>query len=884
MNQDPAVRSLTRSIQVRGVRQNNLRGIDLDIPHGQWLAVCGRSGSGKSSLAVRTLYAEGQRRYVESFSPYTRQFLEQAEKPAADSISGVPPAVLIATGQRRFAPASTIGSVSGIADYLRLLFARVGLVHCPDCGIEARRDQPQSVAEAIAVLPEGTRLMIGFRISDCAMLNETEDEGEMFRKAGDLGFARAVVGGKTVELAGDRESASGGECGRTDKAGALSPRWGAVVVDRLVAGKSTPGRTRESAEAAFQMGGGRCVTWWQVSDRTGLQAKDHAGPAAARLVEVDGQPWAMQRWSRGLECPQCERQLPDPEPALLNPGSPLGACPACQGCGGSCKVCDGQRLNPVARSIQLDDKNLPAMESLPVGQLVESLERLAGTETGRPVARALIEPALAGLRTLASVGLAGLPLSRGLNAMSDGQARRVLLASGLGTALVNMLYVLDEPTAGLHPADAEVVLESVRQLHARPNTVVVVDHQPAWIFAAERVIELGPGSGAQGGTLVHEGSPASLLESSASTTGQHLAGRRGQSWSAGRRRKARGWLELAGASGRNLKSLDVRFPLGCLCVVSGVSGAGKSTLVRDTLLPLLAKRLGQSGAEPLPATALSGERGIEDVVWIDAVPLPRTARSVPATVIGAFDEIRRLMASTAEAKAAGLKPGSFSFNVAGGRCPKCAGIGKLTVDMQFLADVTIRCDECQGQRFQPPVLAARYRGLNIASVLDLTADEGFTFFRGQPKIQAALRSLKEAGLEYLRLGQPLDTLSHGETQRLRLALRLASPGRKRTLYLLDQPTAGLHMDDVTRLVDSLNALLDVGHSLVMIDHDLQLLAHADWIIDLGPGADEAGGEVVVAGPPEDLIAATRSLTGRFLRAYLQRGQPSSQTPTRTRTQ
>jgi excinuclease ABC subunit A len=506
--------------------------------------------------------------------------------------------------------------------------------------------------------------------------------------------------------------------------------------------------------------------------------------------------------------------------------------------------------------------------------LREHLGQLRATEEGKPLDRALIEPVIARLQALASVGLAGLAPARKLNELGSGQAQRVLLASGLGTALVNMLYVLDEPASGLHPADAAVALDALRQLHARGNTLVVVEHQPAWLLAADRVVELGPGAGGEGGQIIYDGLSKELRQAADSPTGQHLAGRRGFSWAADKRRSPRGWLELEGASGRNLKSVNVRFPLGCFCVVTGVSGAGKSTLVRDTLLPLLAARLGQPAAEALPAVRLAGERSLEQVVWIDAAPLPRTARSVPATVVGAWDEIRKLVAATPEAQAAGLKPGSFSFNVAGGRCPRCAGTGRLTVDMQFLADVTMVCDECHGRRFQPAVLKARYRGLDIAAILNLTADEAFPFFRGQPRIQAALRSLKEAGLEYLRLGQPLDTLSHGETQRLRLALRLASPGRKRTLFLLDQPTAGLHMDDVTRLVDSLNALLDIGHSLVMMDHAPQLWAHADWIIDLGPGADGAGGEVVSAGPPEQLVAEPRSVTGRYLREYMEQGSRS----------
>lgn len=948
---------LGRTIRIRGARQNNLRRVDLDIPHRQWLAIVGPSGSGKSSLAVQTLYAEGQRRYVESFSPYTRQYLDQAAKPVADWMEAVPAAVLVAAAPQRFGRRTTIGSITECEDCLRQLFAEIGEIRCPECQCPVTAESAGSLGGKLEKLKPGSRFMIGFSVFDWWSAGTDPDPGSfesMFLSLRELGFARIVCAGKTVEPGGLPSSPAGWE---------QSAAGAAVIVDRLVAGRSPSARVLESLESALQAGNGKCWIWLDPRD-----ARELAWNAPADSTPVDGIDWCCLRFSRNLDCGGCGRRFRPPDSESLNSASPAGACPDCGGlgekaeysrdrivpddsltirggaiapwnsppgkreldlllaaCGSAgldpdrpfrslgerdvsllwkgiegtefrgldaffallekqknrkqnrgfparwkvwqnCGSCRGMQLNPEALACRIAGENSAELQRRPVASLLGFLKGLTIPEPQARRVNPVLAKLLPRLEFLVEAGLGQLPLHRRMAALSSGQAQRVLLTCALASSLVHMLYVLDEPAGGLHPENVRQILPAIGRLHRRPNTLVVVGHSRELLEAAERIVELGPEAGEAGGEVVFDGTLQEITDWNKSPTGLHLAGLKGGSFS-GERRKAAGVLKVAGARGRNLRSLDAGFPLGCLTLVTGVSGAGKSTLIRDTLLPLVNRELGNDSPPPLACDGLQGLGAIEDVVWIDSTPLQRTGRSIPATCIRVYDGIRSLFAATADAKSGNLTAGSFSFNRPGGRCPRCEGAGKLAIDMQFLADVAVVCEDCQGRRFQSAPLQVRYRGLNIDEVLQLTGNQAFVFFRGQPKIQKGLKALKDAGLGYLRLGQSLATLSRGETQRLKLALRLAARSRRRTLFLLDSPTAGLHMDDVTRMVDGFATLLEIGHTLVVIEHSLQMISHADWVLDLGPGSDQEGGQLVFAGTPEELAACPDSLTGKHLAGY-----------------
>ena len=943
-----------KTIRIRGARQNNLKSIDLDIPHRQWLAICGRSGSGKSSLAVQTLYAEGQRRYVESFSPYTRQFLDQAEKPLADRIESVPAAVVVNSAPSKFGRRTSIASVTEILEFVRLLYARLATIVCPQCNLPVEADHPQGIADRLKELSVGVRYMIGFDVSDwwgTERQNDDDTNQAIANSVKELGFARLVSGSNTVEVASELYSPklfSNPNC--------------LVVIDRLVAGKTSGSRIRESLETAMRLGNGRCVVWLPENDTA----------FAGKPVSIDNSKWSMARLSRHLECRQCSKRFRSPEPAMLSNTNPLGACPDCEGfgekpefsldlivpdrtvsirdgaiapwnvpsyrheleellaladdCGipvdvpfaelgereielfwkgvpdrkfgglngffrwlekrkykmqhrvflarwrkwNSCPSCRGTQLNLESLALRIGETNLAEFLAMSANEARDFLAGLSLKPWQAPIAAPVLRQVLARLGFLVESGLGQLSLDRTMRSLSSGQAQRVMLTCSLSSSLVNMLYVLDEPTQGLHPENVRQILPAIERLHRLPNTLVVVDHSSSLIHASERVIELGPEAGELGGEVVFDGTPGAIVADKESSTGMHLSGRKGSSFAPDRRRKRRSEMVLTGACGRNLKSIDVVFPLGVLCVVSGVSGAGKTSLVRDTLLPRLASSDGAAGKAGLPAGGIRGHTVFEDAIWMDSAPPIRTGRSIPATYVKVFDEIRQLFASTADAKIRNLTAGKFSFNVSGGRCEKCKGDGRLAIDMQFLANVSMVCDDCHGQRFQQGPLEVKYRGTNIFQVLQMTANEAFSFFRGQPKIQAGLKALRDAGLDYIRLGQSMATLSRGETQRLKLAQSLSAKSRKRSLFVFETPTLGLHMDDVTKMVDCFHALLDVGHSLIVIEHNLQLMANADWIIDLGPGADEDGGQIVAEGTPEQIASSPDSMTGKHLKAWLEK--------------
>lgn len=837
---------MSKQIQLRNVRVNNLQHVDLDIPHGQWIGFCGLSGSGKSSLAFDTLYAEGQRRYIESLAPHTRQYLNQLDKPIADRIDGIPPAIAVKAFRGKVGKKTTVGTATEVTEYMRLMFAQIANVVCPDCHIDVTRQSPQSVAQELVTLDEGVRYQVVFHG------NPDEDLVSTLVAAGRNGFARAIASGQTIDLA------------NPDVSGlpAVDPNAEPIriVVDRLKSGTELA-RIRESIEIAFQFGGGTCEV-----------LLDRPVELSSAILTVDQRDWHLRSFSRELKCGHCGRVVPKPEPRLFSFSNKAGACSECDGVGWvananstDCETCQGARLNADALSFQIGGKNLSEIGSMEISEAGEFIESLELTASEQAVTRQMVPQIHARMKFLCDVGLGYLTLDRSLRTLSAGEAQRVSLTSCLSSTLVNMLYVLDEPSVGLHVHDTQRLAESIKRLHDRGNTVVVVDHDERIIQAAERVIEFGPEAGAAGGEIVFDGTVDELLACEESVTGNFLAGRRGFAIEPENRRQPRGRIRLAGASGHNLKNLDLDFPMGCLCVVTGVSGAGKSSLVQQTLYGAICQRKEKTCETPLPYTEVFGESQFDEVVLVDQSPIGRSPRSNPVTYVKAFDDIRRTYAETLDAKTHNIKVGQFSFNVAGGRCDKCEGAGQLSIDMQFLSDIYIVCDQCRGTRYRDEVLAVKYRGKSIAEALNLTVREAFSFFRGQPKVQAKLKSLIDVGLDYIRLGQPATTLSSGEAQRLKLGHYLNASKSKRALFLLDEPTTGLHMRDVTRLLDCFDALLSVGHSLIVVEHDLQLIKNADWIIDLGPGAATMGGHVVVAGTPETVASCAESITGSYLK-------------------
>jgi excinuclease ABC subunit A len=928
-------------IELRGVAVNNLRHVDLDLPHRQLIVFCGASGSGKTSMALDTLYAEGQRRYIESFSAHTRQFLEQLDKPEVDRIDGIPPAIAVTHKNPSRSNRATIGTTTEVNDYLSLLFARLGEVICYRCGQPVRRQSPEMAAEQLSALPQGLRLMIGFEIS----VPTDEPIDRWLKHLIEQGYVRAMVGDRTepIETALATCLAAGQQL--------------SVVLDRLTTGESSTGRLRESLETAFEAGHGTAVAL--VEDATG-----------SADATIDGRNWQRSRFSRAMRCDPCDIDYPDPEPQLFNFNRPLGACPECEGFGNivatdmnrvvpdpgksirggaiapwnaptyaheldellalagdyhlpvdvpfaeltadqrrviekgvpernfgglegffkwlerrkykmhlrvflsrwrsysTCPACHGARLRPEALAVQVGGKNFADVCRMKIRDALDYLRELQVGEWQQPIARPLVDDVRSRLAYLVDVGVGYLALDRSLRTLSGGEAQRVALTATLGSSLVDMLYVLDEPSIGLHPANVAALAEAIEKLEQRGNTVVVVEHEEQIIRRADHIVEFGPGAGENGGQIVFQGTPAQLACSD-SRTGDWLAGRRGAGPHGPRRSTAQGWIKLRGARGNNLKNLTVEFPLGVLCAVTGVSGAGKSTLVDKTLYPALARQLHRDSdpatlPQPLEYDDVLGTGQLEDVIHIDQTPIGRSPRSNPATYLKAFDPIRALFAEQSEARVRGLSAGDFSFNVEGGRCETCHGEGMLAIDMQFMADVYMRCPECGGRRYQPRVLEVKYRGRDIAEVLDMTAREAFNFFRGQRKVQAKLKLLLDVGLDYLRLGQPATTLSGGEAQRLKLAAHLATKRRGRALFLLDEPTTGLHFSDIVQLLDCFDALLEVGHSLVIVEHNLQLMTAADWIIDLGPGAADDGGQVVATGTPEEIATCDQSATGQAL--------------------
>jgi excinuclease ABC subunit A len=924
-----------RHIELRGVAVHNLKDVDLDIPLGRLVALCGVSGSGKTSLALDTLYAEGQRRYIESFSLYTRQFLERLDKPAAERIEGIPASIAVTRDDVSRSSRATTGTATETIDYLRLLYAKMGRLVCPQCQRPVERSTPQSAAERLTTLAAGTRLMVAFPASAA----EGESLEALTARLQSQGFVRtlAVVGGLLV------------------------------VVDRLTAGGQSPSRLQESLETAFGQGDGHAVALVESAVGSALCG---IPSTAANVVQLDGRSWQRLDFTNRLQCTSCGRVFADPEPRRLNFNSPLGACPTCEGFGNIvdldmqrivpeptksiregaiapwntpaykheleellalapdyaipvdipfaelsdehlrliregvaersfgglvgffawlekrkykmhlrvflsrwrsssiCPTCHGTRLSEEALAWQIGGRNIAELSRLKIDDAMAFLAGLSLNEQERHTGRQILEQVRSRLGFLQQVGLGYLSLDRTLRTLSGGEAQRVALTSALGSSLVNMLYVLDEPSVGLHPRDVQRLVGAVQGLRDRGNSVVLVEHEESLLRAADELIEIGPAAGDRGGEVVFQGPLAEMLQPGASLTGEYMAGRRGVSVPERRRPASRGAIRLLGARGNNLKNLTVEFPLGVLCLVTGVSGSGKSTLVQETLYGALCRRKRKEAEPPLEYDDVVGCGQIDDVVLVDQSPIGRSPRSNPVTYIKAFDPIRAVFAETIEARTHNYTAGHFSFNVDGGRCSACQGEGYTRVDMQFLADVLMKCSQCGGTRYRKAILAVKYRGKNIAEVLQTTVREAFGFFRGQSKVQARLKQLIDVGLDYLQLGQPASTLSAGEAQRLKLAAHLSEASRSRTLFLLDEPTTGLHPADVVTLLDCFEALLSVGHSLIVVEHNLQLMRAADYLIDLGPGAGDEGGRVVAQGTPEEVARNPDSHTGRYLAVSL----------------
>ena len=928
---------MEREIAVRGARTHNLRGVDVTVPHGQLTVVTGVSGSGKSSLAFDTLYSEGQRLYVESMSAYARQFLERMPRPPVDGITGMLPSIALEQRNAVTNPRSTVGTATEVNDFLRLLFANIGRTICPDCGDVAERHSPDTAVRYLGTLAEGTRFLVIGPIAveskrRLASLRSTLAEAG-FRRIlldGEIAelegvSARALSKADELEVVVDRLVKRAERLGRAADSVELAFRISSrgaiiqIVDDEGRAGerhhffeglvcRSCGRGFREPQPAMFSFNSGigacpACEGFGKVADIDW----DKVLPDPRLSLEDD----AVACWATPAYREIFEWMLGKAEGAGIPADVPYGKLTAAQkhwvtdGDGDFCGVrgffgwigkrkykvqnriliaryrryarcpdCGATRLKPDAQFIKLGGRSFPELLELPVPELHGFFHELELTPTEEEAGRTLLREIHSRLDYLIDVGLGYLTLSRETRTLSGGEAQRINLASALGSSLTNTLYVLDEPTVGLHAVDTHRLLAILRALTDKGNTVVCVEHEPEIIDGADRVIDLGPGAGEHGGRLLFEGTPAALVEQEHGTTADYLRQHQSLRWP-NRGRKPTRWIRIRGARQHNLKDLDVRIPLGVLGCVTGVSGAGKSTLVNTTLYGNHLRRKGDASLEPGECRSIAGLKQIDEIILVDQTPLGRSARSNAATYTKAYDDIRKAFAATRRARTLGIAAAQFSFNVPGGRCENCQGMGTQTVDMHFLADVTILCEVCGGNRFQKRVLEVTLRGRTILDVLAMTVTEATEFFEDAPALVAKVRPLAEVGLGYLRLGQATSTLSGGEAQRLKLAAYLGravggtSSSRDKTmLFLFNEPTVGLHMADVQVLMDVLQRLVDSGHSVLVVEHNLDVIAQADWLIDLGPGGGDAGGRLVAEGPPAAIAASPGSVTGRFLRERL----------------
>jgi len=985
---------------VRGARTHNLKNIDLNLPLGKLIIVTGVSGSGKSSLAFDTIYAEGQRRYVESLSAYARQFLERMEKPDVDRIDGISPAIAIRQKNSIRNPRSTVGTTTEIHDYMRLLYARVGRTYCRSCGREVVRETAEVVARQLGELAPGTRLLIGFDLpvldvtvpgaeaievdelaeqpeEDAAPVEreprgsrqaqaERADQAVAATIAGlrKKGFARLLINGTAVGIE-DVDPAS-----LRDRAVVQ------VIVDRVqISGEDLRQRLTDSIEMSYLEGGGSAWAAEQssVASHQSSDASRQSSDASRQSSDDSRQSPVVHLFSERFECRQCAIPYEDPQPRLFSFNNPFGACPTCHGFGNiieldmdlvvpdpsksiqegaiepwtkphyraqlaelkraakkakisldikwshlndeekrfviegdgesyegirgffrwlerkkykvhvrvflsryrgylTCPDCGGARLRREARDVQVSGRTIDRVSSLTVREAQGFFSTLELSEKEQAIADKVLKEIRRRLSFLSDVGLDYLTLDRLSSTLSGGEAQRINLATSLGSALVGTLYVLDEPSIGLHSRDNLRLIAILRQLRDQGNTVLVVEHDADMIKVADHIVDLGLGAGEQGGRVVFSGTLEGLMQEPRSLTSKYLRQELAIPVPTTRRRGTGQKIRLLGASEHNLKDVDITIPLNTLTCVTGVSGSGKSTIVHDVLYAAIKRAKGGWDKRVGSFKKLEGAEYITDVVLVDQQPIGRTPRSNPVTYLKAFDPIRELFAATKDARSRGLTASHFSFNVPGGRCEACQGEGEVRVEMQFLADVFVPCDQCDGKRFKPQVLEVRYKNRSIHQVLDLTVREALTFFSSSPKVLRRLQVLDEIGLGYLRLGQPATTLSGGEAQRIKIAAHLSSHSGERLLYILDEPTTGLHFDDIAKLLTAFRKLLEAGHTLLVIEHNLDVIKTADYIIDLGPEGGEDGGVVVTTGTPEQVAQVEASYTGQYLRPVLAGGR------------
>ena len=942
---------MDNAIIVRGARENNLKNVDIRVPRDQLVVFTGLSGSGKSSLAFDTIYAEGQRRYVESMSSYARQFLGQMDKPELDSIEGLSPAISIDQKTTARNPRSTVGTVTEIHDYLRLMYARIGVPHCPECGMEIRQQTVDEMVDAVLHMPEGTRVQI---LSPVVRARKGEHV-KVLDDARKAGFVRVRVDGEMYEL--DIPEA----LPQLDK---QKKHFIDIVVDRLVVRLGIRQRLADSMETAMKQSGGLVIVQ-NVTEGT------------------------EQVFSQNYACPDCGINIEDLAPRMFSFNSPFGACPKCSGLGtlmkvseslvvpdmskslnegaiacmgwnsgekGSsahsmfaalarhykfsmdkpynqlserarqvlmygtdgekikmtfenaggkgtfqtdfegvihslerryhetqsdgmkeayeaymatepCPECQGQRLRREARAVTVGGINLPALSDMNIRRAREFLSQLDLGVNHAMIAAPIVREVEARLKFLCDVGLEYLTLSRGAATLSGGEAQRIRLATQIGSGLVGVLYVLDEPSIGLHQRDNARLLSTLKHLRDLGNTLIVVEHDEETLRNADYLVDIGPGAGEHGGRIIAQGTLEDIMNTPESITGQYLSGQKSIAVPK-KRRIPTGYLTVRGAREHNLKNIDVDFPLGVFCCVTGVSGSGKSSLVNSILYGQLAHLLNRARPRKADFDGIDGVEQLDKIIAIDQSPIGRTPRSNPATYTGLFDLIRKVFAQTPEAKVRGFKENRFSFNVKGGRCEACAGDGLLKIEMHFMSDIYVPCEVCGGKRYNRETLEVKYKGLSIADVLDLTVEEALKVFENHPAIQTKLQTLYDVGLGYMRLGQSSTTLSGGEAQRVKLATELSRKATGRTLILLDEPTTGLHVDDVNRLNHVLQRLTDAGNSVLVIEHNLDIIKTADYIIDLGPEGGDGGGTVVAKGTPEDVAKVDISYTGQFLKPIL----------------
>jgi len=845
----------TTAIRVRGARVHNLQNLDVDIPRGKLVVITGVSGSGKSSLAFDTLFAEGQRRYLETLSTQTRAFLDQMQRPDVDDIDGLPPTLSVEQHVGAIQPRSTLATTTGIHDFLRLLYARAGTAHCPQCGRELSQQSAQEIVEGILALEAGRKAMISAPL----VRGRKGTHRELFEKICREGFVRARVDGQIIDAGSPPELKKS------------KPHDIDVIVDRIVVKEGLRARLQESVELALRHGNGSCI-----------------------VSHEEGSDWHDRLFSSRFACPDCNLSFPEIEPRTFSFNSPYGACPICQGLGtvpdGSvCPICHGERLAPIGRAVTFSGMALPELLTLTVAQSDETIGRMLaqlqpGGDPTALVAEKILPEILRRLQFLRKVGIDYLSLDRPTQTLSGGEFQRARIAGCLGAGLIGVCYILDEPTIGLHPRDTARLLESLVELRDQGNSLLVVEHDLEVMARADWLIDLGPGAGNEGGRLVSAGTPREVAADAQSLTGRAL--RTPATVRTEPRRKPNAStkgtqsLTLAGVTARNLKNLSVSFPLAALTCVTGVSGSGKSTLVMETLVPRLRAILAtrpfagpRPGTEITPAAAaregqLTGTDHVDRLIEIDQSPLGRNARSNPATASGMWDDIRRLFARTRDARVRGFRSARFSFNAAGGRCDECRGQGTRRVSMQFLPDIEIVCPICRGARFNRQTLQVKFRGKSVADILSMRIDEAADFFANFADLSAKLQTFVEVGLGYLTLGQPATTLSGGEAQRIKLAAELGRRTAGRTVYVLDEPTTGLHPADITRLVDLLDRLVDAGQTVIVVEHQLDVIARADWVIDLGPEGGDGGGQIVAVGTPVEISRVAGSHTGHALRALM----------------